>query len=651
MLHLPKAPYIGAAYYPECREEALVDEDIAKMKEAGVNCVRMAEFAWGAMEPREGDFRFDWLVRVLDKLHRAGIAAVLCTPSATPPKWLTDKYEETLQMYDNGRRAQFGGRCHICKTSPVMREKNRILVTRLCEAVKDHPAVIGWQIDNELYNYQNGCFCPLCRKKFQNWLQTKYKTIAALNDAWGGERWSQRYDAFEAVIPPRSDTWNHPSLQVEWERFTSDNTIEYAHEQAEVIHKYFRVPVGTDMMPMFGIDHYKMNEKLDIAQVNHYEKEGDLDRASFWFDFFRCIFDRLFWVTETQAGWAGNKETWLGWRSSGNCYVNTWLPVAKGAEMNSYWLWRAHFAGHEMHHGSILSSSGRFNHIIGEIRQASDEFERCAGLLRNSAVRSKIALTCSATSGCHLKYSNIVPGMQYDEVLYRHYHRALRGYNVDVIDTEHSLEGYHVLFSPLLTHAEEHGFKERVLAWVREGGRWIVGPMSDIYTDACGKYRNAPFGFLEEVSGARLKYQIPLDDAHFSAEWNDGEELGVSLYYDGYEPNGAKSLAVYTDGVMKGLSAITEMPYGKGSIVLCGALPDRRSILKLVGAQPILHASENVEIVERTGEEEFLVCLELENAEGELHLDRQYFDVLSGETLEGTVKVPPYRVFVLQAKK
>ena len=648
MLHTAKPPYIGAAYYPECWDESLVDEDIEKMREAGVNCVRLAEFAWGTMEPREGEFDFDWLKRVLDKLYKADIAVVLCTPSATPPKWLTDKYEETLQMYDNGMRAQFGGRCHICKTSHKMREKNRILVTKMCESLQGHPSVIGWQIDNELYNYKDGCFCPLCKEKFARWLQKKYKTIEALNDAWGCNRWSQNYCSFDDVIPPRHDTWNHPSLQVEWERFTSDNTIEYAHEQAEIIHRYFQVPVGTDMMPMFGIDHYKMNEKLDVAQFNHYEKEGNLDRASFWFDFIRCIFDRPFWVTETQAGWGGNKETWLGWRNKGNCYVNTWLPIAKGAEMNSYWLWRAHYAGHEMHHGSVLTSAGRYNHIIGEIRQVSDELEKCADLLHNSAVRSEIALSCSATSGYDLKFANIVPGLEYDTILYKNYHKVLRGYNVDVIDTKHPLEGYKVLLSPLLTHTEEYGFKDRVLAWVKDGGRWIVGPMSDIYTEYAAKYCSIPFSFLEDVAGAKLKYQIPLDDAHFSAKWNDGEKLDVSLYYDGYELNGAKSLAVYTGGIMDGLSVITEVPYGKGSIILCGAVPDRQSLLKLIGMKPILRASENMEIIERTGHENCIICAELENKNGNLELEKSYRDILSGKVMKGNIEISPYQVLVLK---
>jgi beta-galactosidase GanA len=92
-----KPPYLGAAYYPECWEPELIDEDIQKMKEAGINCARIAEFAWSSMEPREGIFDFSWLHTAVDKLYAAGIAVILCTPTVTPPKWLTDKYEETCK--------------------------------------------------------------------------------------------------------------------------------------------------------------------------------------------------------------------------------------------------------------------------------------------------------------------------------------------------------------------------------------------------------------------------------------------------------------------------------------------------------------------------------------------------------------------------
>ena len=126
-----KKIYVGAAYYPEMWEESEVDRDIVRMKEAGVNVVRVAEFAWGKMEPEEGKFDLGWLERVVDKLYQAGIDVIMCTPTCTPPRWLLDKYPETRTVYADGTRTEVFSRCHPCKSSPVMREKNRIIVAEL----------------------------------------------------------------------------------------------------------------------------------------------------------------------------------------------------------------------------------------------------------------------------------------------------------------------------------------------------------------------------------------------------------------------------------------------------------------------------------------------------------------------------------------
>ena len=216
----------GAAYYPEVWPEEFIQDDIQKMKAVGLNTMRIGEFAWSRMEPKEGEFDFSWLIHVMDRLYAAGIDVVLCTPSATPPQWLTNRYPEVLQMRANGTRMQHGARKHTCHTSPVFREKCAIITEELCKATKGHPAVVGWQLDNEPYPYGNGCFCPLCTAKFRGHLERKFGTIDALNAAWDMTRWSLTYESFDTIAAPGNDQWHHPSLQYEWIRFMSDTIVE-----------------------------------------------------------------------------------------------------------------------------------------------------------------------------------------------------------------------------------------------------------------------------------------------------------------------------------------------------------------------------------------------------------------------------------------
>jgi beta-galactosidase GanA len=165
--------YIGAAYYPELWEENEIEKDIERCKRIGVNCLRVGEFAWGKMEPREGVFEFDWLYSIVDRLHAEGIKTVMCTPTCTPPRWFLNKYPETREVSSDGVRRDVSSRCHPCKTSLLMRRKNREIVTEMAKVFGKHPGVIGWQIDNELFVYNNGCYCELCKNAFRTYLKTK----------------------------------------------------------------------------------------------------------------------------------------------------------------------------------------------------------------------------------------------------------------------------------------------------------------------------------------------------------------------------------------------------------------------------------------------------------------------------------------------
>ena len=647
-----KPPYVGAAYYPEVFGRELYAEDIRLMKEAGVNCVRIAEFAWSSMEPEEGKFDFFWLHEIADRLFENGIGIVLCTPSATPPKWLTDKYPETLFFYENGERVSHGARCHVCKTSPKMREKNRIIVTRMCREFAGHPGIVGWQIDNEIYPYNNGCFCPACRKAFAGYLKEKYGTVSELNRAWGNARWSMEYDDFEGILPPRTDRWNHPSLETEWKAFHARQITSYVAEQAEIIRRSFRVPVGTDMMPMLGTDYYRLYEHLDVVQYNHYDTEEGLQSQAFWYDFLRPVKDRPFWVTETQNGWSGAKAVFNGYRHPGNGKVNAWLAFAKGAEANMYWHFRAHRAGHELHHGALYTTDGRMQCYTKEVAELSKDLEKAAPYLSGTKVKSKIALSLSSESWRHLESAPYLENFKYVETVRDRFHGALRHRNIDVIDTAHPLDGYDVVISPFLTDANADGFREKVLSFTENGGKWIAGPLTDIYTDYAAKFGKGPTSFLEETAGVYVKYVVPQDADDLAISGKDGRKRAGSLYFEGYEMRGAESLADYTSSWLKGLSAAAERKIGKGSIVIVGTVPDAEWLSDLCGVPPVFRASDNVEVIEREGTAGRAVfVLETMNRPGRVTLDGTYTDVLSGGAFAGEVNLAPYTVLLLIPKE
>ena len=649
---MKKQIYLGAAYYPELWAEGEIEKDIARCKETGINCLRVGEFAWGKMEEKEGMYDFAWLLRIVEKLWENDIATVLCTPTATPPRWMLNKYPEIRRVMPDLIRSDVSSRCHVCKSSETARILNKRIVTEMAKAFSGVKGIIGWQIDNELFPYGDGCFCENCKKGFHSYLRDKFACIEKLNKAWGMSRWSLEYHSFEEVEPPYPTQWRHPSLRKAWWDYQCRLIKTFTDEQAEILHNYGCENVGTNMMQRNSLSYYHLNEKLDVAQYNHYDTAERLPDTAFAYDFVRSIKDKPFWIMETQVGWNGSEYAESGYRPVGNCYANTWLPVAKGAEMNLYWLFRAHPNGHEIGHGALYSSAGRSYRVSEEVKQAAEGFKKCEEFLTGTDVKSKIALHYSSTAYNDLECAPLLKDFNYRETLIKKYYAAFRHYNVDVVDTQHSLDGYEVVVSPFLVCADENGFKERIIEWVKKGGTWIVGPMSDIMDGNVSKYKYAPYSFLEEFAGVYTKYQKPLDNEIYQAQWTSGGECAVSICYDAYEcKEGTESLAHYTACEFAPLSVITERKVGKGKVVLVGSVISHKDLLRLVNRAPIAEASGNVVLTERTandGSVSGIIAVETENKSGYVILNGEYIDLITGETCSGKIEFQPYQVRVMK---
>lgn len=640
---------LGAAYYPELWEKSELLRDIEKCKEYGLRLLRIGEFAWGRMEPEEGKFDLDWLEEVVDRLHENDISVILCTPTCTPPRWLLNRYPETRQVSPAGVREAVSSRCHTCKTSPLMREKNLRITEQLARRFGTHPGVVGWQIDNELYIYRDGCYCSLCRAAFHKYLKEQYGTVEVLNHRWGMARWSLEYSSFDEVEPPRPDEWRHPSLRTAWRRFGEAQICSYTREQADLLHRYTKVPVGTDMMPMNALSYYDMTAPLDVVQYNHYDTAERLPFTAFFYDFARPIKEHPFWVTETQVGWNGSEYAECGYRPVGNCYANTWMPIAHGAECNLYWLFRTPQNGHELAHGALFSTAGRPYRVSEEVRQASKDLERCDAFLSGSRVTAHIAIHFSSVAENNFLSAPLLKDFHYKETLMKCFHAPLRHYNVDLIDTPHPLDGYQVVFSPFLTTIDED-LQEKAEAFVRAGGTWIIGPMSGILTEDTSKYTDSPYPFVERFAGVYTKYQKPIANSVWHAAWQDGSPLGISICYDAMEATDSTPLATYHGDEFDGFAAITERRIGAGRVILLGTLPDASAIRRLTGLSPIAEASENIDLVERSGTHAGLIAIETENKPGILTLPGSYRDLIHDRRLCGTVTVKPYEVLVLEAE-
>lgn len=652
-----KPPYLGAAYYPEDWDVSHQDYDIAMMKKAGINVARIGEFAWSSMEPQPNEFNFKWLHDIVDKLYAAGIAVVMCTPTATPPRWLSVMYPDVTTEDSNGRKASHGGRRHCCSNNPHYQEYSARIVEKMGQEFGQHPAIIGWQIDNEIYAHGDGCFCEHCIEKFHKYLQEKYGTIENLNANWNLSLWSQKYDCFED-IPALRDAWHNPHIRLEWLTRQNISHVEFVHMQADILHKYTSAPIGTDTMPINGINYRRLNEKLDVVQFNHYQTPDNLWTAAMWFDYLRTMRPVPFWVTETQTCWTGSVEIQQSIKPEGFCRANSFMPLALGGEANMYWLWRTHWAGHEMAHGSVLDTSGRPQHIFGEVQDTAEMMKKSADFLNNTKVDTQVGFHYTSLNWNMKISQRIIWGTtpKLVEQFYKPISDA--GLRPDLIDAEQSLDKYKLIFSPMMMTLEEGGLPERISQWVKDGGVWVVGPHSDIRTAIGTRYQDRNYGILEELTGVKWLYGIPDSENRIKTTWTgNGEPFSGQMWYDIFDESNDNSLVSISDGhsSINGKSCVVHRKIGKGHVIVLGTFPSYDDLRKIVSAAaklsgiPCDTVEGQVLVSPRKGDAgEGVILVEYAGQNGAYNLDGGATDILTGKKHIGRIELKPYDILVLK---
>lgn len=630
---------------------------------------RIGEFAWHNMEPQEGNFQFDWLHRVIDRLQAADIRVVLGTPSATPPMWLEEMDPGMHTIDELGLPSLHGGRRHCCSNNATYDHYSLRIAEKMAEEFGHHPNVIGWQIDNEIYLQGAGCFCPTCINKFHRWLEKRYTTIDNLNRAWNLSLFSQWYDTFDQ-IPAPARSWQSPHLRLEWLLFQGQSHIDFVARQAAALKKHTERLVGTDVMDTLGLDFEKVADSIDVFQFNHYNEPKNLWRANFWFDMMRELKDQPFWNTETATSWNGHIVISQSVKPDGYCRVNSWLPIVLGAEANMYWLWRQHWAGHELTHGSVLYANGRPMHIFGEVQQTAAEFDRAADFVRDTRVCTDVALHYSTLNFYMMDTQPLVPESPdpraslplkpFLQRLYDHFYEPIIDYGLRpaVIGARKALTDYKLLVTACMLTLEENDLPERIEQWVKDGGVWIVGPMTDTRTAHGTHYKDRGMGITERMTGAQLIGQFPDRVDHFSAAWQDGTPFTCGNWMQLYDvPADAEVLATVTGGYSAtvGKAVAFKKRVGKGCVIVVGTLPSAEDFTRILalaqaesGVQRI-ETSGGITVAERRGNGRSGLMLVDHNGEGgSCKISGTMTDLLTGTVYTDTVPLAPYDVKILE---
>ena len=602
-------PY-GVAWYPEQEDETGWAADLARMRTAHISFVRMGEFAWQRMEPREGVYDFGWLDRAIALCRAHGIKVLLGTPTAAPPAWLTTTYPETLAIDATGQRATHGGRRQFSVGSALYRKQAAGIAAALARRYGHDPSVIGFQIDNE---YGRDTRDPETLAAFRAWLATRYGSVTRMNAAWFATYWSQTYDDWAQVnIPGPGD---NPGLTLDWQRFWSEYWRDYQQNQIDAMRPHMAADkiVTTNFVAHYdNFDFGVPAQRLDVVGWDWYFEGKEFDPAAggMLHDLYRGFLGRNPWVLEAAPGNMVYVERNFTHAPSLDRAM-VWQAVGHGADGFAWWVWRPPLNGNEPFHGSLVDIAGRPRPVFAEIAQTGAEIAKAWPAFRGTAPVAEVAMLHDYPSRWALK--RLPMTKDYDPwAVFVAWHRAFAPTvgGIDVLRAPTALDRYRMVIAPAL-HVLSGDDGARLAAYVRGGGHLVIGARSGVKDPTSSLWPMGQPGPLATLLGAHvdetevLAAPMTLDAALGTMTANIWAERIAA------DAPGLETIASYapSDDWLDRAPAIVTRPVGKGRITYVGALLDDAGMARVAawaaksaGAKPTWPGvPSGVELMAREG--------------------------------------------------
>lgn len=663
----------GGDYNPEqwLHMPEILDRDVELMKKANINAVSLGIFSWAALEPEEGMFHFDWMEQIIDRLYQNGISVILATPTGARPKWMADKYEEVLRVDAMRRRQLFGARHNHCYTSPVYREKTRIINTELAKRFGKHPGVIAWHISNE---YGGECYCPLCQNAFRSWLKEKYKSIDNLNLAWATTFWSHRYQDFSQIESPSpiGESGLH-ALNLDWNRFVTHQTVDFMkHEIKAIRDAGSEKPATTNMMYDFqGLNYHKFADAVDFISWDAYpdwyvQAESETAFAcGMQHDIMRSIQKKPFLLMESCPS-GTNWQPISKLKKPGLLHAASMQAIAHGADSVLYFQFRKSQGASEKFHGAVVDHYGsedtRVFREVTEVGVSLKKLREVAG----ANTKAKIAIIHDWESRWAMENAQGPrnQGLHYLKAAEKSYSAFRRqGFDVDVIDMEQSIDGYAIVAAPML-YMFRDGFEEKIRKYVENGGRFILTYWSGIVdeTDLCF-LGGTPHGLMDVMGLRSTEIDGLFDWESNCAVPAEGNHMGLTKNYtcknlcELVRPSTANVLMTYGEDFYAGMPALTENSFGSGkAYYICADFEQAffDDVYEKIIVETDIHGvvsnvPAGIEVTTRENDAAEYVFIQSFNRHGvEIDLPMDKYEILMG-AYDGTI--PAFGTIVLKRSK
>jgi beta-galactosidase len=578
--------WFGGDYNPEQWPREVWDDDVTLMQRGGISLATVAVFSWAKLEPREGEFDFEWLDVVLDKLHAGGIRVDLATATASPPPWLTHSYPEVLPITAEGVRLAAGSRQQYCPSSPVFRRLAARLVTALAQRYGAHPALELWHVSNEYGCHVSHCYCAVSAESFRAWLREKYATIEALNFAWGTAFWSQQYSTFDEIYPPSAaPTTRNPTQLLDFDRFSSDELIAcYRVETAILRAATPNIPITTNFMGWFKpANYWKWAAEVDVVADDSYPDPSDPLSpvvGGMVRDLMRSLRGGQPWILMEQAPSAVNWREHNAPKAPGMQRAWSYQAVARGADGILYFQWRQSVAGAEKFHSALVPHAGTDSRVWRETEQLGAELGRL-GEVAGTRVPARVAIMFDWDSWWSIEQSALPAQQSYIDGLFAWYREFYdRNVVIDFVSPTSTLDGYSLVVVPSLFVMTVDAAR-KLDAYVQSGGHLLVTHQTGI-TDENGHISaGGCLGELQQTLGVRIEEFAPLaapTGQPLPGISMTSELLGAGrgeIWSEFLHARTAQVQATFSGGALDGWAALTRNSAGTGAAWYVATLPER----------------------------------------------------------------------------
>lgn len=589
----------GVDYYPEHWPEDLLEDDLTRIKAMGCTMIRIGEFAWHLMEPREGEYDFSYWDRVVERAKAHDLEVMFGTPTATFPAWLAKKHPEILSRSVDGQVRVFGGRRQYSFNSPVYQDYCTRIVSRLVAHFADEPAIRWWQVDNEWgHEGSDDDYSPASHADFHVFLQDKYGTIEALNEAWGTIFWGQTYNEFDEIpMPVHTVTTHNPVLKLDWARHRAASVNRFSDQQVEIV----RANMGAHQTVChdysggwFGklMDFAENAQPYDFIAYNNYPVWGGLKEPvepaeiACNLDFVRGLRQQNYWITEQIMGAQGHDV--IGYLPRPD-QAKMWgyQAWAHGCEGMMWFRWRSMTRGAEQYCFGIIDHDNVARRKYDEVQRTITELAQYPEVFR-SPVTADVAVIYDVDNVWSWRAQqqsvsfNFVTEMNR---LYRPFYR--RNLPIDVLPVDRDFSGYKVVVMPVLQIIDEP-LAARLREFVTGGGTVVFSFRAGLKDRDNNVHFGVPQpGLVNDLCGITIEVVESLQPDQTVPIAGVGAYEGVTgscdVWRDLVIVDDAETLFRYDDPLYRDRAVITRNRVGQGQVVYVAGGVDAAVLAQVLG--------------------------------------------------------------------